>query len=81
MKHCDRKFDRPMLRFMYMHVYIGVDFGGQPGRVLPIIEKRLRAYAFIGYYQLCPPPNILVSPNVFDKSTPLHVYVYEPMRV
>src|SRR6218665_2088979 len=55
-------------------VIIGIDLGGQPGHVPPIIENRPCVYHFL-------PHNILICPsNIFDKSTPVTVFMTERTR-
>src|SRR6218665_1339417 len=72
--HCTRWYRNPAFTPMknahcyFLDASIGVDFGGQPGHVPPIIEKRPCIYHF--FYHLS--PNILFcSPNIFDKSMPV----------
>src|SRR6218665_287570 len=56
-----------MLHVMFIHITIGVDFGGQPGHVPP------NAHAFITFYHLLAPNILVCPPNIFDKSTLVHI--------
>ena len=47
---------------------IGVDLGGQPGNMSPIIEKRPCIYHFLTPFA---PLLLVYPPNIFDKSMPV----------
>ena len=64
--HGERRQQNPWCKLCI--ATIGVNLGGQPGHMPPIIEKRRCIYHFFTTL----PPNILVCPpNIFDKSAPV----------